>query len=233
MFVAALLDCFDNKSEILRDLQVNICNNMTLSADNASSYERQGILFKATDSSFDPNSHIHIHRNLKDAHAFINETAFSDEVKSAAKGVYEIIARAESQVHCESVESVHFHEVGSKRAIACIVCACALVDRLNPDEIVFSAINTGYGKVICAHGEVDVPAPATRVILNDIPTCCAPSVEGEICTPTGAALASFFADSFISLSALQKLHSQSDRTGTGLGSRDLGIANGIRVFLHN
>lgn len=241
MFVAALLDCFEDKEAVLRELQLNICNNMSLTVDFAKSYDRTGLLFTAKDNTYKSvngiNAHcVHSHSDLTDVHSFIDGTTFSQNVKNAAKGVYDIIAKAEAEAHGAAVDSVHFHEVGQKRAVACIVCACALVDKLNADRVVFSGINAGYGKVICAHGEVDVPAPATAVILKSgIPHFYIDAVGRELCTPTGAALAKYFASSFVAQTGLSEfadmLPTAAVARGVGLGRRDIGIANGVTVTL--
>ena len=172
MLVASLLDCCDDKHEVLHELQLKIRNNMVLCADCAKSYEREGLSFMLVDYAFVHGGHhssSHHHSSLSDVHEFIDGTGFSRFVKDNAKRVYDIIAAAEATVHGATVDTVHFHEVGQKRAIACIVCACALFKKLSADEILFSHINTGYGSVMCAHGEVSVPAPATAVILEGIP----------------------------------------------------------------
>ena len=239
MFLAALLGCFESKDEILQELQVNINNNMVLTVDYANSYDRTGLLFAAKDREYSQHMHEncthHSHSDLKDVHSFIDATGFSASIKGAARGVYDIIAAAEAQAHGVTVDTVHFHEVGQKRAIACIVCACALLDRLKPDGIIFSGINAGYGKVICAHGEMDVPTPATKAILSDIPHFYIDRLKGELCTPTGAALAKYFAKSFIPQSDINSfqvhLPERVIASGIGLGRRDIGIANGIVITI--
>lgn len=236
MLVAALLDISDDKDEILHELQVKICNNMTLSADYANSYERQGLIFKAMSDDFicGHGHGGHCHSSLSNVLNFIDGTQFSASVKDSAKAVYDVIAAAEAKVHGATKDTVHFHEVGQKRAIACIVCACALFEKLAADEIVFSHINTGYGTVQCAHGEVSVPAPATAVILEGIPHFYNGDIAPcELCTPSGVALVKHFASSFIESKDMQKRLSDSDilASGVGLGRRDIGVANGIICYL--
>ncbi len=231
MFVGALLGCFDNKSDILRELQLKICNNMTLSADRAKSHGRKGLLFSATCSEHSQHQHGH---SLSDVYTFIDSTEFDEEVKHDAKKVYVILADAECAVHGTSIDELHFHEVGRKRAVACIVCACALMRMIDAQKTVFSAINVGYGKTLCAHGEVDVPAPATAKIIKDvIPHFYVKKLKGELCTPTGAALAVYFADAFVSAKEFGKLIKNSSATarGVGLGSKDIGAANGVIATL--
>ena len=93
------------------------------------------------------------------------------------------------------VEEIHFHEVGTMDAIADVTAVCLLMNRLAPDEVVVSPIHVGSGQVRCAHGILPVPAPATAFILRDVPIYGG-TVQGELCTPTGAALLRHFATRF-------------------------------------
>ncbi len=87
MLVAALLDITGNKDKILHELQLKICNNMTLSADYANSYERKGLIFKAMSDDFlGGHGHSgHCHSSLSDVLNFIDGTQFSAFVKDIGK----------------------------------------------------------------------------------------------------------------------------------------------------
>lgn len=100
-----------------------------------------------------------------------------------------------------------------------------LLDEINPDKIVVSPINLGYGQVRCQHGILPVPAPATAYILKSVPTYCG-NIEGELCTPTGAALLKYFADEFSTQPLMSILE-----IGYGMGQKDFPQANCIRSFL--
>ena len=139
--------------------------------------------------------HEHQHHSLGDVKNIIGSLNVSDKVKEDAQNVYDILAEAESHVHGTTVTEIHFHEVGNMDAIADIVCVCMLIEKLAPDQIIASSVNTGTGKVKCAHGILPIPAPATSYLLHGIPIYNT-GVNGELCTPTGAALIKYFADSF-------------------------------------
>ena len=79
--------------------------------------------------------------------------------------------------------------------------------------------------VRCAHGILPVPAPATALILNDVPLR-AGSIEGELCTPTGAALVKHYADEFGNMPQMTV-----SRIGYGMGTKDFAAANCVRVFV--
>ncbi|MBR0113079.1 MAG: nickel pincer cofactor biosynthesis protein LarC [Clostridia bacterium] len=149
----------------------------------------------------------------------------SDKVKKDILGVYSILAQAESSVHGVPVEEIHFHEIGTADALADITAACLAINELAPDEIVVSPVRTGFGKVKCAHGILPVPAPAAARILEGIPTY-AGDIEGELCTPTGAALLKYFATRFENQPLMK-----AEKTAYGAGAKDFPAANCVRAVI--
>ena len=143
----------------------------------------------------DHAAHHHHHTALKDIYETIDGLQASDGVKNNVKAVYDLLAQAESTVHGAPVELVHFHEVGALDAVADVAAVCLLLERLGVDAIAASPVHVGAGTVHCAHGILPVPAPATAELLKGIPTYGG-EVEGELCTPTGAALLRHFCASF-------------------------------------
>ena len=131
--------------------------------------------------------HDHSHRSLHDIHHIIDDLKLPEAVRTDILAVYRLIAEAESKAHDKPVSEIHFHEVGTMDAIADIASVCLLLHKLAPDQIIASPIHVGSGQVKCAHGILPVPAPATAYILKDIPIYRG-SIQGELCTPTGAAL---------------------------------------------
>uniref|UniRef100_UPI00388F7DE3 LarC family nickel insertion protein n=1 Tax=Treponema sp. TaxID=166 RepID=UPI00388F7DE3 len=122
-------------------------------------------------------------------------------------------------------EQIHFHEVGNMDAVADVAGVCLLMDMLAPDRVVVSPVNTGYGHVHCAHGILPVPAPATEYILHGIPAYSG-SVEGELCTPTGAALLKYFAGEFSGMPVMR-----TEKTGYGIGKKKFPVLNCVRAFI--
>ena len=172
------------------------------------------------------NHHHHHGHGLNDISNFIDHhLSVPEDVKADVRKVYAVIADAEGRVHGKPVDQIHFHEVGTLDAIADIAAVSLLVRRLAPDEVVASPVHVGSGTVKCAHGVLPVPAPATAQILCGVPTYST-DVEGELCTPTGAALLRHFATRFgpmpeMSISAI----------GYGAGSREFPRANILRAMM--
>jgi len=170
--------------------------------------------------------HSHSHSSMHDIeHIVRDHIQVSDKVREDILAVYTLIAQAESKAHGCDVSEIHFHEVGSMDAIADVTAVCYLMDKIAPDKVVVSPVHVGSGKVRCAHGILPVPAPATAHILMGIPTYGG-AVEGELCTPTGAALVKHFADSFGSMPVMRV-----QAIGYGMGKKDFAAANCVRSML--
>ena len=171
------------------------------------------------------DAHHHAHHGMAEIRSLIAELAVSETVKEKALAVYQSIAEAESKVHGAEVDQIHFHEVGSMDAVADVTAVCLLMELLAPEQVIVSPIHVGSGTVLCAHGRLPVPAPATALILEGMPIYGG-SVQGELCTPTGAALLKTFADSFGPMPPMTVA-----KTGYGMGTKDFEQANCLRAML--
>ena len=120
----------------------------------------------------------------------------SDRVRDDMRAIYQLLTEAEASVHGVSIEQAHFHEVGRSAGIRNVLHICLLVEALAPRRITATKVQPGSGKVACAHGLLDVPAPATAAIIaRGIPTTDAVR-EGELITPTSAAVIYHFVDEY-------------------------------------
>lgn len=171
------------------------------------------------------HSHHH-HASLHDIeHIVRGHLSLPATVADNVMAVYRLIADAESKAHGKPVSEIHFHEVGTMDAIADITAVCLLMHRLAPDEIIVSPVHVGSGQVHCAHGILPVPAPATATILQDVPIYGG-SIQGELCTPTGAALLKHFASHFGEMPVMR-----TSAIGYGMGKKDFPAANCVRALL--
>jgi uncharacterized protein (TIGR00299 family) protein len=176
----------------------------------------------------------HTHRSWSDIRKLIEVAtqsgAISKTTATLATTAFEFVANAEAAVHGVPVEQVHFHEVGAADSIIDIVCSSFLLDKLQPTAVFATALALGNGTVVCAHGELPVPAPATARIIAGF--CSAGGMvyagvhQGELTTPTGAALIRTFVTDFAPLPCSQPL-----TIGCGAGSREIpGTANVVRII---
>lgn len=169
----------------------------------------------------------HVHRDLHDIREIIGHSGLSDFVKKLADEIFLRVARAEAKAHDKPIDQVHFHEVGAVDSIVDIVSAAILVEALKPDRILCSKLYEGSGHVHCAHGELPVPVPATANILSEAGApFCTTDVQGEMITPTGAAIAVQLAQGFGPMPEGRIL-----KTGYGAGDREFGHANVLRAYL--
>jgi uncharacterized protein (TIGR00299 family) protein len=173
------------------------------------------------------HTHSHQHgRALNEIRGIIRKAVISEAAKGTAIAIFEALGAAEARIHGTEIEKVHFHEVGAVDAMVDIVCAAVATEALDVDEIVCSALNVGGGTVTCAHGTLPVPAPATLELLKDAPVYSS-GIQGELVTPTGAAILKTLAKRFAPFPRMKVA-----KSGYGAGSRDFaGYANVVRVTI--
>lgn len=175
----------------------------------------------------DHHNHEHEHRHATPGH--IGETIdglpLPQEVRERARRVYDAIAQAEARAHGCGVGDVHYHEVGALDAVADVAGVCYALYLLAPDQICASPVHVGSGTVRCAHGVMPVPAPATANLLKGVPIYGG-TIQGELCTPTGAALLKTFVQSFGPMPVME-----TEQIGCGVGAKEFEQANCVRAFL--
>lgn len=164
------------------------------------------------------------HRRLADITDIIMRSPLHEKIKNDALSIFKIIARAEAQIHVKSIDEIHFHEIGAVDSIIDICCAAAAFHELGIQRVISSPVNTGGGFVKSAHGTLPVPAPATAEILKGIPVYST-ETNAELATPTGAAIISYYAESFSTLPGIKV-----EKIGYGAGSKDLDIPNLLRIY---
>lgn len=175
-----------------------------------------------------PHQHTHEHHHhsgMHDIEHIVSALDIPKGVRENVLAVYGLIAQAESQVHGVPVTEIHFHEVGTMDAVADVTAVCLLMDEISPDEVVVSPVHVGSGQVRCAHGILPVPAPAAALLLKGVPIYGG-KIQGELCTPTGAALLRHFATRFGEMPVLTP-----QAIGYGMGKKDFEAANCVRAVL--
>ncbi len=167
----------------------------------------------------------HAHTSCSEILSRIASLPISEEVREDAAKIYRILAAAEGKVHETTMEQIHFHEVGSLDAMADIVGCCLAIRMLAVDKIIASPVCLGNGTVRCAHGILPVPAPATAEIIKGMPAFSG-DCDGEMLTPTGAALLKYFVGEF-----KKEMEMTIDAVGYGFGTKDFGRLSCVRAFL--
>ncbi|MDD7388505.1 MAG: LarC family nickel insertion protein [Lachnospiraceae bacterium] len=168
----------------------------------------------------------HIHRNLQDITAILDKLQ-DPAIRELSLEIFKCIAAAEAKAHNKPVEDVHFHEVGAIDSIVDVVSFAACFTSLSVDRVYFSPLYEGYGHVHCQHGILPVPAPATLNILSNSPLHIhLTDTEGEMITPTGAAIASTISSG---LPVPEQFRIQ--KIGMGSGKKEFARANILRVMM--
>lgn len=251
MLAAALLELLPDPDAFVAELNALAIPDVKFSRETSVKCGITGTHLQVTVHGEEEGAHDHHHAHSHDhhhdhAHAHHHDHAHSHHhhaslhniehivrghlslpatVADNVMAVYHLIADAESKAHGKPVSEIHFHEVGTMDAIADITAVCLLMHRLAPDEIIVSPVHVGSGQVHCAHGILPVPAPATATILQDVPIYGG-SIQGELCTPTGAALLKHFANSFGDMPVMR-----TSAIGYGMGQKDFPAANCVRALL--
>lgn len=167
----------------------------------------------------------HEHRNLGTITKIIKAAELELSIQDKALDVFNQLAQAEAAVHGKAIDQIHFHEVGAIDSIIDIVGAVAALYYLDVETISCSPLNLGRGTVRCAHGILPVPAPATAFLVKEKPVY-SNEFQGELLTPTGAAILTTLASSFGALPEIQV-----SAVGHGAGQSEREHPNFLRVFL--
>jgi pyridinium-3,5-bisthiocarboxylic acid mononucleotide nickel chelatase len=169
------------------------------------------------------HDHHHEHRDHAEIQRLIRRARLGSDVQELALEIFSKIARVEAKLHGVPVARVAFHEVGAYDSIADIVGAAAAIAWLEPSSISSTPVVVGTGTAWTGHGRVPVPAPATAALLQGIPVLA--EGQGELTTPTGAAILATVVDEFVPLPPMVLRG-----TGHGAGTRELhDRANLLRV----
>ena len=222
MIVGALLDCGANFEAIKRSLATLKVQGFAVRAEKVN---KKGIMATQFHVDVDP-SEKQPHRHLRHCVEIINDGDLPKPVKAAACETFRRIAVAEAAVHGTTIEKVHFHEVGAIDSIVDIVAAHLALHQLGIERVLASHVHAGAGTVKCAHGIMPVPAPATALLLEGVPSYGG-DVQAELTTPTGAALLAQLAERFGPQPVMVV-----STVGYGSGMRDLeDRANVLRVLV--
>src|SRR5579883_3038174 len=220
MFLGAMLDLGLSFADLQQALSSLPLGDYQLAYERFSDKGIRGARFSVQLSAREQPS-----RHLADIKTLVQAAALPSRVCERALAVFQCLAEAEAQVHGTDIEEVHFHEVGAVDAIVDIVGAAWAIETLGITQIYASALPLSSGQVMTAHGLLPVPAPATLEILRRVAAPWRPtSAEGEMVTPTGAALLATFA-------RFEQPAMTIERVGYGFGRKQFPWPNCLRVCL--
>lgn len=219
MFLGALLDAGLTLDVLKQGLSSLPIGGYELTLEPFTDKGVRGVRFDVTVSEEQPTRH------LSDIAALLYAATLSNGVRDTALAIFQRLAEAEATVHGSTIDEVHFHEVGAVDAIVDITGAAIGIDALKISQLYASPLPLTTGHVMTAHGQLPVPAPATLEILRRVqaPWRTRP-VEGELVTPTGAAI-------LATLARFDTPPLTIEHVGYGFGKKQLPWPNCLRLCL--
>ena len=226
MFIAAMLDAFPQYSaaviEAIRASGLDE-SQVSLELETCNDHGLQGSRFLVANQQESAHHHTH----FSEIKRRLAESRLPASVVKHALGIFQLLAEAEARIHDKEVDKVAFHEVGAWDSIADVVGAALLIDRLGDVQWFCDPLPLGRGTVESAHGTLPVPAPATALLMEGMPTF-SDAHMGERVTPTGAAILRYLSPAFSPHAGTARLAA----SGMGFGSRRFeGMANLLRVLV--
>jgi uncharacterized protein (TIGR00299 family) protein len=129
----------------------------------------------------------HTHMAFRDIRRMLEDSKLDPAAQRMALAIFARLATAEGRVHGVTPDDVEFHELGAVDSIVDIVGTAVGVTSLGIEAAYVSSLPLGSGIVSSQHGALPIPAPATVELLRGFPTRPGDG-EGELVTPTGAAI---------------------------------------------
>lgn len=173
------------------------------------------------------HEHPHEHRGMKEVTEIIQKSEMTARAKKMAMRVFDILAQAESKAHGVPVEEVHFHEVGAVDSIVDIAAIAICMDNLDISNVIVPVLYEGTGFIRCQHGQIPVPVPAvTHIAETHKLKLKITDIQGELVTPTGAAVVAAFRTSDRLPEDFTML-----KTGIGAGKRQYRCPGILRAML--
>ncbi len=210
MFLGALVDLGTPLDWLTQKLET-VFKGFKIEAATVYPHHLRAVDITVTSTQTQPS-----HRHYTNIKTMIEKSPLPDGVKRNSLDAFKKIAMAESKIHGQDIETVHFHEVGAIDSLVDIIGSFLCVDYLGITRVYASRVPLGSGSVECAHGQIPVPVPATLAILKDTPVTSSDATT-EIVTPTGAALITTLCSAFGAMPQMSI-----DRIGYGAGKRQTG-----------
>ena len=181
----------------------------------------------ATDAHSMHTHHAHEHRSFADILQIIESSSLTERAKKTSVYIFSVLADAEAKAHGVPKDQVHFHEVGAVDSIVDILSVAICLDDLDIDQVIVTELCEGRGTVRCQHGILPIPVPAVaNIVQENHLKLKLTQVEGELVTPTGAAIVAAIRTS-------DKLPESFfiEKTGLGAGKREYACADILRAML--
>jgi uncharacterized protein (TIGR00299 family) protein len=219
MLLGALVDAGADRNYITAQLSLLDLHGWELGFEETM---RAGLRSLKAQVSVDKESE----RTYRQVREIVTSAGLDARVAEGTLDAFARLAEAEARVHGTAVDEAHFHEVGATDAIVDVVGSVAALESLDVDRVIASPVAVGSGRARTAHGSLPIPAPATLEILSRAKVPVFPGGEGELTTPTGAAVLAVIADAFGDFPEMTPT-----TLGYGAGSQEREVPNVLRAVV--
>jgi len=194
MLLSALINIGANKSKVIDGIHTseNYLSGSKIQKIDFDKIINHGI--EATQLLLDIKENTHERRGTDIQECILltsDKIGLSEQAKVFAKESIRSLLMAESKIHGEPIESVHFHEASSIDTVVDMIGTAIALDDLNffSDEIISMPVAVGGGTLTFSHGTVSNPASAIlEIFRNSNIIISGGQIKEELTTPTGACI---------------------------------------------
>ena len=194
MLLSSLVNIGANKSKIIDGIRSaeSLCKDVKIKKIDFVEVKKNSL--QATELLLEIDDDVHERKGIEIKEIIEKSTeklTISESAKTFAIKSIETLIRAESKIHSEPEDSVHFHEAASFDTVVDILGTAIALDDLGcfDDDIVVTPVAIGGGTVTFSHGTSSNPAYAILEIFRESGIITVGgNVKEELTTPTGASM---------------------------------------------
>ena len=194
MLLSSLVNIGANRSKIIDGIRSaeSLCKDVKIKKIDFVEVKKNSLqateLLLEIDDDVDERKGIEIKEIIEKS---TEKLTISESAKTFAIRSIETLIRAESKIHGEPEDSVHFHEAASFDTVIDLLGTAIALDDLGcfDDDIVVTPVAIGGGTVTFSHGTSSNPAYAILEIFRESGIITVGgNVKEELTTPTGASM---------------------------------------------
>jgi len=194
MLLSSLVNIGANRSKIIDGIRSaeSLCKDVKIKKIDFVEVKKNSL--QATELLLEIDDDVHERKGIEIKEIIEKSTeklTISESAKTFAIKSIETLIRAESKIHGEPEDSVHFHEAASFDTVVDILGTAIALDDLGcfDDDIVATPVAMGGGTVTFSHGTSSNPAYAILEIFRESGIIAVGgNVKEELTTPTGASM---------------------------------------------
>ena len=194
MLLCSLVNIGANKSKIIDGIRSaeSLCKDVKVKKIDFVEVKKNSL--QATELLLEIDDDVHERKGIEIKEVItksVEQLKISENAKTFAVKSIETLIHAESKIHGEPEDSVHFHEAASFDTVVDLLGTAIALDDLGcfDDDIVVTPVAIGGGTVTFSHGTSSNPAYAILEIFRESGIITVGgNVKDELTTPTGASM---------------------------------------------